>query len=110
MIIEDFNAQNSLWDKHCKSSSKLGVVLEDNILRHGLYGMTLTRGIKNISIKTLNIEETNIKTRHKAIVIHLGENNVIKILKPQILGLKMLNGINGKIFLKTFFKLCQFLP
>ena len=65
-----------MWDK---SSSKLGVlVLEDIILRHGLYvttntdhryyhspscensgkstiGLNLTRGIKNISIKTLNI-------------------------------------------------------
>ena len=99
MIIEDFNARNSVWDKHCKSSSKLRVVLEDVILRHDLYVatntdhtyhhslsyeksgknkiyLTLTRGIKNISIKTLNIEETNIKARHKTTMIHVGENNI----------------------------------
>ena len=49
------------------------------------------------------MEETNIKTRHKAIVIHVGEINNIKILKSHILGLKMPNGINGNIFLKTTF-------
>ena len=99
MIIEDFNARNSVWDKHCKSSSKLGVVLEYVIPRHDLYVatntdhtyhhlssyeksgknkiyLTLTRGIKNISIKTLNIEETNIKARHKTTMIRVGENNI----------------------------------
>ena len=35
--------------------------------------LTLTRGINNIHIKTLNIDE--IKTRHNAIVINIGDNN-----------------------------------
>ena len=40
MIIRDFNAQNSVRDKHFKSNSKLGVFLEHIILRHGLYVAT----------------------------------------------------------------------
>ena len=82
MIVGDFNARDSMWDKHCKSSSKSGIFLKDIILRHGLHSatntdhiyhhspsckksekstiyLTLTRGIKNISIKILNIKETN---------------------------------------------------
>ena len=49
MIIGDFNVQNSMWDKHCKSSSKLGVVLEYIILRHSLYVATNTGHTCNIS-------------------------------------------------------------
>ena len=102
MIIRDFNAQNSVRDKHFKSNSKLGVFLEHIILRHGLYVATNadhtyqqsascetfgksttdlnpTKEIKNISIKTLNVEKTNIKTRHKAIVILVGENDIISV-------------------------------
>ena len=80
--------------KHCKGCSKLGVVLEDITLRHGLYVATNTDHTyyhspscensgkcaiyltQNIIIKTLNIEEASIKTRHKATVIHVGENNI----------------------------------
>ena len=49
MIIGDFNVQNSMWDKHCKSSSILGVVLEYIILRHSLYVATNTGHTCNIS-------------------------------------------------------------
>ena len=75
------------------------MVLEDIILKHGLYVATntyhtfhhlsscensqkstidlpLTKGIKNINIKTLDIEETSVKIRHKAIIIHVRENNI----------------------------------
>ena len=90
-------------DKYCKSNSKLRVSLEDIILRQVLYVATnaeytylklticenfgksttdlnLRKGNKNITIKTLSAEETNIKTRHKAMVIHIGENDIKSVL------------------------------
>ena len=101
------------------------MVLEDIILRHCLYVATDTnhtyhhlpncensgkstvdltpiRGIKNISIKILNIEETNIKTRHKAMVIHVGENN-IKSPKTTHFRTKNAKWDQWQTFLKTTF-------
>ena len=76
MIIQDFNASDSMYDKHCKSNPKSGVDLGDIILIHGLHvatntdhtyhqlpscrnpgkgtiDLTLTRGFKSTSIKAL---------------------------------------------------------
>ena len=96
IILGDFNARNTLWDIHCNKNNKMGTVLEDLIQRHGLYlatnvdhsyqqtvqsqytgkstiDLTLSRGISNISVNTIDI--TNIKTRHKGIEITIDTQN-----------------------------------
>ena len=99
IIVGDFNARNKMWDKHSKINTKLGIILEDIIQHHGLYiatnvdhtyhhsplcdtsgkstiDLTLTRGIRNVNIKTIDMDLSNIKTRHKAIEIQIEEKNL----------------------------------
>ena len=99
IILGDFNARNTLCDKYCSKTNKMGTVLEDIIQRHSLYietnvdhtyqqtlqsectgkstiDLTLSRGINNMSVKTVDI--TNIKTRHKGIEITTDSENNMK--------------------------------
>ena len=94
IIFGDFNAQNTLLDKHINQNNKIGLALEELIQKHGLYVATdldhiyqhspnchssvksiicltlsLSRGINNLTVKTREIN--NIKTRHKAIGIDI---------------------------------------
>ena len=92
IILGDFNARNTLWDKHTNQSNKMGIVLEELIQRHSFYvatdldhtyqhspnrhnsgkstiDLTLFRGINNLTVKTKEI--SNIKTRQKAIEIEI---------------------------------------
>ena len=92
IILGDFNARNTLWDKHTNQSNKMGIALEELIQRHSFYvaidldhtyqhspnchnsgkstiDLTLFRGINNLTVKTREI--SNIKTRHKAIEIEI---------------------------------------
>ena len=90
IILGDFNARNTLWDKHINQNSKMGTALEELIQRHGRYVTTdldhtyqyspnchnpckstidliLSRAIHNLIVETREIN--NIKTRHKTIEI-----------------------------------------
>ena len=92
IILGDFNAQNTLWDKHTNQRNKMGIALEELIQRHSFYvatdlhhtyqhspncqnsgkstiDLTLFHGINNLTVKTREI--SNIKTRHKAIEIEI---------------------------------------
>ena len=71
LLIEDFNSRNKIWDRNANNNSRMGLILEDIINRHGLYittnpdftyqqstmvgnsgkstiDLTLIRGLKNI--------------------------------------------------------------
>ena len=37
ILLGDFNARDTVWDKHAKQNIKLGTILEDLIHRHSLY-------------------------------------------------------------------------
>ena len=122
ILVGDFNARNTMWDSNCKNNTKLGVYLENIIQRHGLYiatntnytyhhseifdnsgkstiDLTLTRGIKNINIQTFNIEE--IKTRHKAIIITVGEQTNLKCSKTSHFKTKNANWDQWQNFLEN---------
>ena len=40
LLLDDFNARNTVWDKHAKHNTKLGEILEDIIQRHSPYIVT----------------------------------------------------------------------
>ena len=87
LILKDFNARNSLWNKYIDQNKKISIALEELIQRHGLYAatdldytyqhspncrnsgkstidLTLSCGINNLTVKAREINK--IKTRHKA--------------------------------------------
>ena len=61
MIIGDINVQNSMWDKHCKSSCKL--VLEHTILRHAFYVDTNTSHISPVAILPITVHPVGFEPR-----------------------------------------------
>ena len=86
LLTGDFNSRNKRWDKNANSNSRMGLILEDIINRHGLYittntdftyqqstmvsksgkstiDLTLTCGLQNIKVVTKDF--TLIKTRYK---------------------------------------------
>ena len=93
LLIGDFNSRSNTWDKNIRQSSKLGKTLEDIIKRHGLsiatgapytfkqrddsgkstIDLTLNRGLKNVKVKTKEIE--TIKTEHQTIEINIEGND-----------------------------------
>ena len=96
IFLGDFNARNTVWDKHIKQNTKLDTILEDIIQWHSLYiatdvdhtyhhltsceqsgkstiDLTLTRGIQNINIKAFDLK--SIKARHTAIEIQIEHTN-----------------------------------
>ena len=40
ILLGDFNARNTIWDKQATKNTKLGEILEDIIQRHGLHIVT----------------------------------------------------------------------
>ena len=96
ILLGDFNARNTVWDKHAKQNTKLGAILDSIIQRHSLYiatdvdhthhhstnfeqsgkstiDLTLARGVQNINIKAFDLK--TIKTRHIAIEIQIEDTN-----------------------------------
>ena len=89
LLVGDFNSCSNTWDKNIRQSNKMGKTLEDIINRHGLnvaadapytfkrcdnsgkctIDLTLTRGLKNLKVKTKEIE--TIKTESQAIEINI---------------------------------------
>ena len=90
LLIGDFNSRNKKWDTNANNISKVCLICEDIINRHGLYiatntdftyqqltmvsssgkntiNVTLTRGLKNI--KVVRKDFTLTKTKQKAIEI-----------------------------------------
>ena len=42
LLIGDFNSRNKIWDRNANNNSRMGLILEDIINRHGLYITTNT--------------------------------------------------------------------
>ena len=101
LLVGDFNSCSNTWDKNIRQSNKMGKTLEDIINRHGLniatdapytfkrrdnsgkstIDLTLTRGLKNVKVKTKEIE--TIKTEHQAIEINIEGKDETIISSPK---------------------------
>ena len=96
ILLGDFNARNTVRDKHAQQNTKLGAISEDNIQRHSLYiatdvdhiyhhwkireqsdkstiDLTFARVMQNINIKVFDLK--TIKTRHTATEIQIEDTN-----------------------------------
>ena len=99
LLIGDFNNGNKIRDRNASNNSRMGLILEDIINRHGLcfatitdftyqqstmvsnsgkdtIELTLTCGLKNIKVVTKDF--TLIKIRHKAIEILIEQEPSLK--------------------------------
>ena len=47
LLIGDFNSRNKTWDRNANNNSRMGLILEDIINRHGLYITTNTDLLTN---------------------------------------------------------------
>ena len=101
LIVGYFNSCSNTWDKNIQQNNKMGKTLEDIINRHGLniatdapytfkrrdnsgkstIDLTLTRGLKNVKVKTKEIE--TIKTEHQAVEINVEGKDETIISNPK---------------------------
>ena len=118
LLVGDFNSCSNTWDKNIRQSNKMGRTLEDIINRHGLniatdapytfkrhdnsgkstIDLTLSRGLKNVKVKTKEIE--TIKTEHQTIETNIEGKDETIISSPKF-KTKNVNWAEWKVSLKT---------
>ena len=101
LLVGDFNSRSNTWDEYFRQSNKMAKTLEDIINRHGLniatdapytfkrrdnsgkstIDLTLTRGLKNVKVKTKEIQ--TVKTEHQAIEINIEGKDETIISSPK---------------------------